>query len=376
MRKISDTIARLSALRSRRGDETSASQNSDRLIALNDFGSNPGSLRGWYYLPEKLERGAPLVVVLHGCTQTAAGYDHHSGWSRLADEAGFALLYPEQQRSNNPNLCFNWFEPGDVARDRGEALSIYQMIKAMLGTHMLDPKRVYVTGLSAGGAMAGAMLASYPDVFAAGAVLSGLAFGSAVTVPQAFDRMRGHGIPSPEFLQRLLRDASEHRGTWPQISIWQGDGDRTVDVTNASAIASQWWGVHKIAREPTQSDRTGRRQRQRWLDENGTCLLELNVITGMGHGAPLDTRRLGFAGPFMLDVGVSSTLAIAQFWNIADETLNADVIPCPMDVPSGQQRDLHTDPGKVDKRPGFRAAGAGGVQKIIEDALRSAGLMR
>jgi phosphoribosyl-ATP pyrophosphohydrolase len=96
----------------------------DRLSDLTQFGLNPGNLRARVYIPTGLPAGAPLVVVLHGCTQTAAGYDHGSGWSSVADRYGFAVLYPEQQRANNPNLCFNWFRPGDCRRDAGEPLSI------------------------------------------------------------------------------------------------------------------------------------------------------------------------------------------------------------------------------------------------------------
>lgn len=92
-----------------------------------------------------------LVVVLDGCTQIPGGYDHGSGWSRLADEHGFALLSPEQSRSNNPNLCSNWFSTADNARDRSEALSIRQMIKAMLEVHDIDRSRVFTPGLSVGG---------------------------------------------------------------------------------------------------------------------------------------------------------------------------------------------------------------------------------
>ena len=92
---------------------------------------------------------APLVVVLHGCTQNAAVYDHGSGWSALADRHGFILLFPEQSRANNPLLCFNWFSGNDNQRGMGEAASIANMIAAMKQAHDVDPKRVFVTGLSA-----------------------------------------------------------------------------------------------------------------------------------------------------------------------------------------------------------------------------------
>ena len=124
MRKLSDTIARLRALRSQPAGQ--GHHGVDRLSNLGDFGSNPGALQARTYLPRNLNAGAPLVVVLHGCTQTAAAYDHGSGWSHLADRHGFALLFAEQQRSNNANLCFNWFVEDDIKRDSGEALSIRQ----------------------------------------------------------------------------------------------------------------------------------------------------------------------------------------------------------------------------------------------------------
>ncbi|RWK67384.1 MAG: hypothetical protein EOR50_35535, partial [Mesorhizobium sp.] len=107
MRKISDTITRLAAFRAGQGFQTNG-QGRDRLSDLDDFGSNPGALRARIHVPDDLTEAAPLVVVLHGCTQTAAGYDHGSGWAQLADQERFVLLFPEQQRANNANLCFNW----------------------------------------------------------------------------------------------------------------------------------------------------------------------------------------------------------------------------------------------------------------------------
>src|SRR6476646_2384924 len=105
---------------------------SSRLRELHDFGTNPGALRMFTHLPSGLADQSALVVILHGCAQTAASYDHGAGWSTLADRYGFALLLPEQQRANNPNGCFNWFQPEDTQRDSGEAASINQMIETMI----------------------------------------------------------------------------------------------------------------------------------------------------------------------------------------------------------------------------------------------------
>jgi poly(3-hydroxybutyrate) depolymerase len=110
----------------------------DRLADLPAAPDNPGNLRGRCYVPAGIAPGAALVVVLHGCTQSAAVYDHGSGWSHLADRHGFALLFPEQQRANNMNLCFNWYQPEDAARDRGEARSIRAMIAQMVA-HSIPP---------------------------------------------------------------------------------------------------------------------------------------------------------------------------------------------------------------------------------------------
>ena len=134
------------------------------------------------YVPADREAAAPLIVVLHGCKQKAVKFARDAGWLALADRAGLALLLPEQKGlpsflydiyvfpwvvalwgANNQNACFNWFEPEDTARDRGEALSIRQMIDAMIERYSVDRSRVYVVGLSAGGAMAAVMLAAIPS---------------------------------------------------------------------------------------------------------------------------------------------------------------------------------------------------------------------
>src|ERR1700746_2749625 len=137
------------------------------------------------FAPARLQQPRALVVVLHGCGQTAASYDLGAGWSTLAKHYGFALVLPQQQPANNANGCFNWFSKDDIARGRGEAGSIWQMVARMVRDHGIDPRRVFVTGLSTGGAMTSVMLATYPDVFAAGAIIAGLPFGIAANVREA-----------------------------------------------------------------------------------------------------------------------------------------------------------------------------------------------
>lgn len=383
LRDISDTIARLSAMRRRPAGAGQSKE--DHLSEMTGFGSNPGALRARLYLPENLPKQAALVVVLHGCTQTAAGYDHGSGWTELAADQGFAVLFPEQQRANNANLCFNWFVPGDISRDSGEALSIRQMIEAAVVTHGLDRKRIFVTGLSAGGAMAAVMLATYPDVFAGGAIIAGLAYGSASTIPEAFDRMRGHGGPSRSDLQRLLRAASLHKGPWPRISVWQGSADTTVVPSNADAVLAQWQGVHGLAQAPTRTEKVDGQSRKVWSDGKGRDVVEAYSIAGMGHGTPLQAsgdNALGKAGPFMLDAGISSTRHIARFWGLtkpevrrAAKAKAASGTALQPFSPKEKPRAVRVDPTpeRVNPPGGGPAAG---ITKVIEDALRAAGLMR
>lgn len=326
---------------------------------------------------------APLVVALHGCTQTAGDYDNGSGWSKLADRQGFAVLYPEQQRANNPNLCFNWFAPEDIRRGSGEALSIRQMVEAFIARENLDRSRVFVTGLSAGGAMASAMLATYPDVFAGGGIIAGLPYGCAATIPEAFDRMRGLGMPSAAMLRNLLRDASDHSGPWPRISVWQGAADRIVTPANARAIIAQWQGVHDLDGATPETTVVQGHSRRAWRDRLGRELVEEYSISGMGHGLPIDTgapQPYGDVAPFMLDAGISSTLRIAQFWGIAAgadearEPAHEQPVSRPMMPP-------RLPPAPVASGwaapPDFGLSRKGAaISRVIHDALRAAGLMR
>src|SRR6185312_6316687 len=234
-----------------------------------NFGPNPGALRMFTHLPTQVAANCPLVVVLHGCTQTAVGYDRGAGWSTLADRFGFAVLLPEQQRSNNPNGCFNWFLADDTQRGRGEAASIQQMVAAMIADQGIDPARVFVTGLSAGGAMASVMLATYPDVFAGGAIIAGLPYGAASNVQQAFETMFQCPPRPARVWGDLVRSASRHKGPWPRVSVWHGDADGTVIPSNAGEIIKQWADMHGLPIQPSSEAKVDGYPRQVWVDGGG-----------------------------------------------------------------------------------------------------------
>lgn len=334
--------------------------------------SNPGALRGRCYVPANLQANAPLVVVLHGCTQDAAVYDHGSGWSALADRHGFALLYPEQTRANNPMLCFNWFQAEDIARGRGEAASIAGMVEEMQAAHGLDPERTFVTGLSAGGAMTMVMLAAYPELFAAGAVLAGVAYGCADSVSDAFECMAGRGRGSDgAALARNVRRASPHAGPWPRLQVWQGSADTTVVPGNADGIVKQWTALHGLSATADRYDEVAGFPRRSWLGADGHTIVEHLSITGMAHGVPVAARgqdAVGKAGAHMLEVGLSSTLQIAEFFGIAEA--------------QAERRTASPAPAKSAPRPRAQPPAeplprvAHGPQAAIEKALRAAGLMR
>jgi poly(hydroxyalkanoate) depolymerase family esterase len=370
------------------------------LVETKSFGANPGDLRMFSYVPGNLQPAPGLVVVLHGCGQTAAGYDLGAGWSTLAKHYGFALLMPEQQPVNNAQGCFNWFNPEDTARGRGEACSIRQMIARMADDHQIDPHRIFVTGISAGGAMTSVMLATYPEVFTAGAIIAGLPFGVATNVREALNGMFQSPVRPAGELGDLVRGASRHRGPWPKVSVWHGSADRTVNPANANEIVKQWLDVHQLPSTPMSAGTVDGYPRQIWWNADGETTVESYTITDMAHGTPLGTaendERYGAQGAFLIEAGISSSYHIANFFGLTEwirqpkqsakatstEASKKPVRKIPAAAPVSMTPDIsavlwpmanfnrQSEPPRQARRPGIDVGG------VITRALTAAGLMK
>jgi poly(hydroxyalkanoate) depolymerase family esterase len=375
------------------------------LVETPQFGTNPGDLRMFSYVPADIRPSPALVVVLHGCGQTAAGYDVGAGWSTLAKHYGFALLMPEQQASNNAHGCFNWFNPDDTGRGQGEACSIRQMIARMVSQHRIDKNSIFITGLSAGGAMTSVMLATYPEVFAAGAVIAGLPYGIATNVREAMSGMLRSPSRSSGELGSLVRNASKHRGPWPKVSIWHGSADRTVNPANADEIVKQWLDVHQLPSDPMSEGMVDGYPHQVWWNADGETVVESYSITDMAHGTPLgkaeNDERYGKEGPFLIEAGISSSHHIANFFGLtsgihqpekvakpasraAAESPSAKLIPLasPISPPVADLNKLlrplvtAKPPSNPPAKPEASQGGGFNVSAAITRALTAAGLMK
>ncbi|MEU5721603.1 PHB depolymerase family esterase [Micromonospora sp. NPDC047738] len=295
------------------------------LTQVTGFGSNPGNLAMYAYRPDGLPANAPAVVLLHGCTQNAGGYFANSGWQKYADLWKFALIVAQQPAANNSSSCFNWFETGDTARGQGEALSIKQMVDYARTNYGTDAARVYVSGLSAGGAMSAVMLATYPDVFAAGSVIAGLPYRCATSSTSAYSCMNPGVDKTPAQWGDLVRNAYPgYAGKRPRVAIWHGTGDYTVAVANAVESRDQWTNVLGVSQTPTS---TATLPAGTSLEVYGSDQVRLYRVAGMGHGTPVDpgsaTDQCGTAAAYFLDT-ICSTYRDALFFG-----LDGGVTPSP-----------------------------------------------
>ncbi|MFI9818784.1 extracellular catalytic domain type 1 short-chain-length polyhydroxyalkanoate depolymerase [Saccharothrix variisporea] len=296
---------------------TAAPASAATLREVTGFGSNPGNLQMFRYVPDGLPAGRPVVLALHGCTQNATSYATGTGWLKLADQHRFTVVFPQQRSANNANSCFNWFEPGDTRRGYGEALSIKQMVDRT--RQDVGATAAYVSGLSAGGGMTSVMLATYPDVFSGGGVIAGLPYGCANSVASAYNCMNPGVNLTPAQWGDKVRAAFAYSGTRPKVSIWHGTSDTTVRPMNAVESVEQWTNVNGTDQTPDATDTVGGYPHRVY---GGT--VEQFDITGMAHGHPVDpgtgSTQCGTAGAYVLDVNICAAHHLVRFWGIADTT--------------------------------------------------------
>ncbi|MDB4935578.1 MAG: feruloyl esterase [Labilithrix sp.] len=273
------------------------------------FGANPAGLNMYVHAPASGKANA-IVVAMHGCTQTASAYVA-AGWNDVADAAGFVVVYPEQTSKNNGSQCFRWWDAANTTRDKGEARSIASMVAYAKTTY--GATHAYVTGLSAGAAMTAVMLATYPDVFEAGAIMAGLPYACATTQNDAYACMSGKD-KTPAQWGALVPKLGAAK---PRVAIWQGNADYTVRPTNLAQLVRQWTDVNGISDKPAATSKVGKAQHDEFRDAQGVTRVESWLIEGMAHGVSVDpTAGCGTAGAFVLDEGLCSTKKAAEFFGL------------------------------------------------------------
>jgi poly(hydroxyalkanoate) depolymerase family esterase len=259
--------------------------NGGRFEAVIHAGAH-GSRTYKLYVPSGLRAGepVPLVVMLHGCTQSPDDFAAGTRMNTLAEEQNFLVAYPAQPTSANAQRCWNWFSPGDQERDGGEPALIAGITGQIMQDYAVNPARIYVAGLSAGGAAAAIMATVYPDLYAAVGVHSGLACGAASDIPSAFTAMRQGGVGTRRRPSGLAE--RETARTVPTI-VFHADRDTTVHPSNCEYVLTQAGataGALRTTVEHGQATNGGRRfTRTLHVDNRGTAVLEQWIVHGGGH---------------------------------------------------------------------------------------------
>ena len=264
--------------------------------------SGPAGSRPYFvYTPANYQVGVavPLVVMLHGCTQTVADFAAGTHMNQLADQYDFIVVYPQQTSSSNFDLCWNWFDPSNQARGRGEPAilaGIVQSIEQQTTQWSINPQRIYVAGASAGAAMAVILGATYPDLFAAIGVHSGTEY-QAATTPGDIVKVSSQGGPDPVQQGQLAYQAMGSFARVVPTIVFHGTADPVVSPINGDQVVQQWMQTDGLASHDTyqasfnnpSSITTGQVPGGHlytvytWNDSNGNAIQQYWKVNGMGH---------------------------------------------------------------------------------------------
>ncbi len=255
------------------------------------FANQAGARDYKLYVPARIcEQPMPLIVMLHGCTQSPDDFAAGTQMNQLAEQHGFLVVYPEQASNANGSKCWNWFNARDQQRDAGEPSLIAGITREVAAAHRVDPRKIFVAGLSAGGAMAVILGETYPDLYAAVGVHSGLPYAAAHDMPSAFAAMKGgrgaaaHLANLPGAAQPM--PARKAQAPVPTI-VFHGDRDSTVNLANGTAIVQQAITSSRPAAVGTtqQGTAAGGRTYSRTVHagDAGAPQIESWVLHGAGH---------------------------------------------------------------------------------------------
>ena len=308
-----------------------------------------GSRNFKLWVPATLNKGraAPLVLLLHGCTHDAAETAEISGMNEVADANGFLVAYPEQSRLANLLKCWNWFDPKHQTRDAGEPSILAAVVDQVCSTHNVDPDRVYVAGVSAGGAMACILAATYPDLFAAAAILAGAEFKAAISMSEGLAAMK-RGGPDParqgqlafEAMRAGLRKKDKRR---MPVIVFHGTADTRVNPVNADQTVAQWSKTNAclaaeqaedgfaLTENVTRGEVPGgyAYQKHSYVEANARLLMEKWLVDGLGHAWPGSPQPSKYADP-------KGPNASAEIWRFFCEAGSNSMASGPSHPKSGE----------------------------------------
>ncbi len=303
----------------------------------NSFGSRDYKL--WMSSGYRKEKPVPLVLMLHGCMQKAEDLATASGMNALADENDFLVVYPEQVAAANPLSCWNWFDPKHQSRDEGEPALIAAVIQDIRSSYSVDAKRIYVVGISAGGAMAVVMAASYPELFAGLGVVAGEEYKAGTTVEAGLSSMKvGGPDPNQQGLlayQAMQKSLAGSKKRMPVIAF-HGTKDPYLNPLNTDQLIAQWAQTNDYLDDGKDNDSVTvqspnetkgavpngyRYTKGQYKDSSGRLLMEKWVVEGLGHAWPGSPIANQFADP-------KGPKASAETWRFFSETtLDSPVSP-------------------------------------------------